>query len=57
MRSNLQILSASEAVALVPSGATVAVSGFVGAGHPEAQTAELANHFLKENKPENLTLV
>ena len=57
MRSNLQILSASEAVALVPSGATVAVSGFVGAGHPEALTAELENHFLKENKPENLTLV
>ena len=50
MRSNLQILSASEAVALVPSRSTVAVSGFVGAGHPEALTAALENHFLKEHE-------
>ncbi len=57
MRPELQILPASEAVALIPSSATVAVSGFVGAGHPEALTAALEEHFLREDRPENLTLV
>ncbi|SVE44880.1 uncharacterized protein METZ01_LOCUS497734, partial [marine metagenome] len=53
----MRILPASEAVALIPSSATVAVSGFVGAGHPEALTAALEEYFLREDRPENLTLV
>ena len=34
MRGAARIVSATEAVAAIPSGATVAVGGFVGAAHP-----------------------
>jgi propionate CoA-transferase len=57
MRPALQILSAAEAVARIPDGATVACSGLVGAGHPEALTAALEARFKKENSPNDLTLV
>ncbi len=57
MRPVLQILSAAEAVARIPDGTTVACSGLVGAGHPEALTAALEERFKKDNSPNGLTLV
>jgi propionate CoA-transferase len=50
MRSPAHITTADEAVAAIPSGATVAVSGFVGAGHPEWVTAALERRFLQSGK-------
>jgi propionate CoA-transferase len=53
----LNLLSATEAAALVTSGATVASAGFVGCGHAEAVTAALERRFLAEGSPADLTLV
>jgi propionate CoA-transferase len=53
----VNLLSATEAAALVRSGSTVASAGFVGCGHAEAVTAALERRFLAEGEPVDLTLV
>lgn len=53
----MKIICADQAAALVPSGATVACAGFVGAGHAEAITSALERRFLASAQPRDLTLV
>lgn len=51
------IISADMAATLIKDGDMVAISGFVGSGHPEALTAALEARFLREGSPRNLGLI
>lgn len=52
-----KVITAQEAVKLIQDGTTVATSGFVGNGHPEALTAALEERFIAESAPRDVTLV
>ena len=49
-------MSAEEAVQLVKSGDTVAISGFMGMGHPEEISSAMEKKFLETGQPRDLTL-
>ena len=53
----MQVITAQEAAAIIRDGWTVATSGFIGAGHPEALTAALEARYVAERRPAGLTLV
>lgn len=53
----MHVITAQEAAAMIRDGWTVATSGFIGAGHPEALTAALEARYLAERRPAGLTLV
>src|SRR5688572_32326100 len=52
-----KVVSAAEAIAIVRDGDTVAFSGFVGTGTPDALIGELERRFLDTSHPRDLTLV
>ncbi|SMC48872.1 acyl CoA:acetate/3-ketoacid CoA transferase [Papillibacter cinnamivorans] len=52
-----KVKTAQQAVRMIKSGSTVAISGFVGNGHPEEITAEMERAFLASGEPNRLTLV
>jgi propionate CoA-transferase len=52
-----KIMSVEQAISLIKNEDTVAVGGFIGAGHPEGITKKLKEIYLDQGKPNNLTLV
>lgn len=52
-----KIVSAAEAVAVIRNGDTIANSGFVGAGTPDALLAALAERFQETGEPRDLSLI
>ncbi len=52
-----KIVSAREAVGVIPSGATVATGGFVGTGFAESLAVALEARFLETGQPRDLTFV
>jgi propionate CoA-transferase len=52
-----KIVSAAEAVAIIRDGDTVACSGFVGSGTPDALIMALERRFLDTGSPRSLTLL
>jgi len=49
-------VSAEEAVKLIKNGDTVAITGFVGMGHPEEISAAVEKSFLETGEPKGLTM-
>lgn len=52
-----KIVSAQDAVRLIPSSATIATGGFVGIGFAESLALALEERFLREQAPCDLTLI
>lgn len=52
-----KIVSARDAVAIIRSGDTIASSGFVGVGTPDAVISAIEKRFLETGEPRNLSLV
>ena len=52
-----KIVSATEAVAIIRDGDTIACSGFVGSGTPDELIAALDKRFTETGSPRDLTLL
>src|SRR5260221_6380933 len=52
-----KIVSATEAIAIIRDGDTVASSGFVGSGTPDELIAALEKRFTETGSPRDLTLL
>lgn len=52
-----KVVSLNEAISMIKDDDTIAVSGFIGACHPEEIVSGIEKKFLEQKKPTNLTLV
>ncbi|OZG71025.1 acyl CoA:acetate/3-ketoacid CoA transferase [Hahella sp. CCB-MM4] len=52
-----KVISAAQAAALIPNGATIATAGFVGIGFAEELAVAIEQRYLHEQAPGHLTLV
>ncbi|HHV79765.1 MAG TPA: acyl CoA:acetate/3-ketoacid CoA transferase [Firmicutes bacterium] len=52
-----KVMSLDQALNLIKDGDVIAISGFVGTGHPEELTSGLERRFLETGHPRDLTLV
>ncbi len=57
MRAAAEVVTVEQALAKIPSGANVAVAGFVGTTHPEFLTLSLGEYFTRTQSPRDLTLI
>jgi propionate CoA-transferase len=55
-KARAKVLTADQAVAHIRDGQTLACSGFIGSGHPEALTSAIERRFLAGKGPHGLTL-
>ncbi|WP_161629046.1 CoA-transferase [Litchfieldella anticariensis] len=53
----MKILTPSQAISMIPSGATIAPGGFGSCGHPDLFTRALEKRFLDSGEPKDLTLL
>ncbi|MDD0973038.1 acyl CoA:acetate/3-ketoacid CoA transferase [Pseudomonas fontis] len=53
----MELITASEAAALITNGATLVSGGFGSCGHPDVLTKALRDSFLRTGMPSNLTLL
>ena len=53
----MKIISAAQAAALIPNGATVAVGGFCGFGSPDELLIAIRQRFLETGEPKQLNLL
>ena len=54
--NKVRVISAQEAVEMIPDGACVGVTGFAGAAHAEVITEAVEANFLEQGHPRNLSL-
>lgn len=52
-----KFVSIEEAIGIIKDGDSVAVSGFVGIGHPEEITSSIEKKFLESGNPKDLTII
>ena len=52
-----KFVSIEEAMGIIKDGDSVAVSGFVGIGHPEEISSSIEKKFLESGNPKDLTII
>jgi propionate CoA-transferase len=56
-RNSSKLMTARQAVNLIPDNSTVTTGGFCGAGFAEELALEIRDNYLENNHPQNITLI